>query len=209
MIKAVIFDVDGVLLDSFEANFIFCRELFIEIGYKPPDREALSKLFHLSLMDVIKKVTGLNNENELKKIWLIGKNKVIQNPIESSVIPSNLKKVLDQLKEKYLLAVVTSRVSGALFKLAQLSSYESYFKTAIYFEDTVKHKPDPEPLLLAVKRLGIKPSESVYIGDMESDIKAAKAAGMKVIIYSKENLPGADAITSSFDNLPNLIKSLN
>lgn len=56
MIKAIIFDVDGVLFDSFEANFKFYEDLFNKAGYIPPTRKEYPKLFHLPMMDVIKKI---------------------------------------------------------------------------------------------------------------------------------------------------------
>jgi pyrophosphatase PpaX len=46
------------------------------------------------------------------------------------------------------------------------------------FEDTSSHKPDPEPVLLAIEQLGGTPDEAVYVGDSPFDIRAAKAAGM-------------------------------
>ena len=85
---------------------------------------------------------------------------------------------------------------------------QKYFRVAISYQDTINHKPHPEPLLLATKKLKVEPEESVYIGDVENDIKAGKAAGMKVIIYSKNQFSNADLCTSSFKKLPELIASL-
>ena len=63
-----------------------------------------------------------------------------------------------------------------------MDSVKTYFRTAVAYEDTTRHKPHPEPLLLAANRLKIKPSGTVYIGDAASDMEAAKAAGMKFIL---------------------------
>ncbi len=208
MIKAVIFDVDGVLVDSFEANFKFHQDLLIKTGYKPPTRKKYSKVFHMTMIEAIRSLTGSKDENEIKRIWQMGKDRVVSYHNELLTSPKNFEAVLEELKQKYILGIVTSRIHGGVFSLPQLKKFEDYFKTVVCYDDTVKHKPDPEPLLLAAEKLQIKPDEAVYIGDMESDIKAAKSAGMKIIIYSKENLPDADAITSSFYKLPDLIESL-
>lgn len=72
----------------------------------------------------------------------------------------------------------------------------------------MRHKPDPEPLLLAAQKLGVKPEETVYIGDVENDLKAAHAAGMKVILYSKDKPEDADAYATSFEKLPSIIGAL-
>jgi len=208
MIKAVIFDVDGVLIDSFEANLKFYQDLSVKAGYKKPTREEYSKLFHATLTDVIKVLTKSKDEKEIKRIWEMGKNRVVRYPDELISVSKDLDKVLDSLKEKYTLAIVTSRLKGGIKKLPQLAKYESLFKTIIYYDDTQNHKPHPDPLLLAVKKLGIKPNEAVYIGDAETDLQASKAAGMKIIIYGKIKHKGADKHTDSFNQLPGLIKQL-
>ena len=83
------------------------------------------------------------------------------------------------------------------------------FDTIVAFEDTAQHKPHPEPLLTAVKRLGISPQEAVYIGDAPTDAQAAKAAGMPVIIYAGKNIKNADADIDSFEQIPERISHLS
>ena len=195
MIKAVIFDVDGVLIDSFEANLRFFISLIRAAGYTPPTRKEYKKMFHLSMEDVIKKVTQLKSKKEIKRIWEMGKYK-INYPSSLIKIPNTAESIIKELSKKYLLGIVTSRVKGGLFKIKRIDVLEKYFHTVIYFEDTKEHKPHPEPLLLASKKLKIKPSECVYIGDAETDMQAAKAAGMKMIFYTK-----------NFESLPKLIEA--
>lgn len=209
MIKAVIFDVDGVLINSFEANLKFYQNLLSYAGYKPPTRKIYLKMYHMTMFDVIKALTNSKDINEINRIWLIGKNREVPYPNELVSSPKNFEQVIIKLNKKYILGIVTNRIIGGVFKLPNLEKFENYFKVVVYYEDTVKHKPDPEPLLLAVKKLNLKPKEVVYIGDAESDIKAAKAAEMKIVIYSQDQLKGADKLTSSFNKLPDLIESLN
>lgn len=204
MIKAVIFDVDGVLIDSFEANLQFYHDLFVNAGYPPLSREKF--IFHMTMDKIIREHTQLKDENKIKQIWQMGKD--CRYPDELVISPKNYDTVVRELSKKYTLGIATSRVYGGVFKLKQLSGLENLFKTAVYFEDTEKHKPDPEPLLLASQRLAVPPGESVYIGDTDTDIQAAKAAGMSVIAFSKSKLEGADAVTDSFDDIPKLIKNI-
>lgn len=56
-----------------------------------------------------------------------------------------------------------------------------YFDTVVGGDETERHKPDPEPLLLAAERLGADPAATVYVGDSPFDVRAAKAAGMHSI----------------------------
>jgi pyrophosphatase PpaX len=93
------------------------------------------------------------------------------------------------------LGIVTAKrhrtVGLALDRFAALASA---FDVVVAFEDTSRHKPDPEPGLLAVETLGGTPGEAVYVGDSPFDIGAAKAAGVFSVavgwggIHSEERL---------------------
>ena len=97
----------------------------------------------------------------------------------------NAEKVVDILHKKYLLGIVTSRIKETVYESPELAKLQKHFKVAVSYQDTINHKPHPEPLLLAVKKLEVRPEECVYVGDVENDIKAGKDAGMKTILYSK------------------------
>src|SRR5438105_12378642 len=58
---------------------------------------------------------------------------------------------------------------------------EHLFETVVGGDETERHKPDPEPLLLALERLGARPEEAAYVGDAPFDVRAAKAAGLYAI----------------------------
>lgn len=209
MIKAIIFDIDGVLLDSFEANFKFIKDLMSRFGYRPPTREEFPAIFHLSLFDTIKKLTGLSSEEEIRRMIEMRKSHEVRYPLELLSAPEKAAATIDILSKKYLLGIVTSRIRESVFEAPKMAALKKYFPVSISYEDTINHKPHPEPLLLAVSQLGVKPEEAVYIGDVQNDIEAARAAGMKVIIYSKNDLPEADIRTDSFASLPELIETFN
>ena len=122
--------------------------------------------------------------------------------------PVGAEKTVKALARKYVLGMVTSRVKESVYSIPALAELQEYFRVMISYQDTERHKPDPEPLLLAAMRLNAKPEESVYIGDVESDMHAAKAAGMKGILYAKQTVPQADACTFSFGQIPELIAFL-
>ncbi|MBI4100381.1 HAD family hydrolase [Candidatus Microgenomates bacterium] len=208
MIKAVIFDIDGVLLDSFEANLKFYQDLMIKAGYPPPTREEYPSFFHFSMFDVIKTLTRLKSKEKIQRIWDMGKNREVKYPVELLNTPKGAEKVIKELSKNYRLGIVTSRIRNGIYESPHLQKLKKYFKVSVSYEDTVNHKPHPEPLLLAAQKLGVKPMESVYVGDTETDIRAAKAAGMKVVIYSQNQPPGADAYIFSFKDLPQQIAKL-
>ncbi len=207
MIKAVIFDVDGVLLDSFEANFNFFRELMPMAGYKEPTREEYTPLFFSPMIGVIRALAGNASEEEVQRIFEMGKSHRVIYRYDSIGTPAGMAETVLALSKQYRLGIVTSRIKGYLFGYPQLKELKDCFETAVYFEDTTRHKPHPEPLLLATEKLKVKPAEAVYIGDAESDRQAAEAAGMHFIYYSNRAGAGT-AGAGEFTDLPGLITRL-
>ncbi len=209
MIKAILFDIDGVLIDSFNANLKFCQDLFSKAGYEPLTREMYSGMYHLTLTEVIKQVTKSRSEIEIQRIWKMGSKRIVPYPLHLLKLHTGVIETLKKLHKKYPLGIVTSRIKNGVFEFSKLAALQQYFSTVIAYEDTVNHKPHPEPLTFAAHQLNVKPQDAVYIGDMESDIQAAKAAKMKVIICSKTPVGNPDGYVSSFKELPNIIKTLH
>lgn len=207
MIKAVLFDVDGVLIDSFVANWTFFQDLMIRFGYKPPTQEQYKGMFHLSMKDAIVALTHLTDEDEIHKIWDAGRSRKVSYHTELMTLPADAKETIQMLAKKYLLGIVTSRVKEGVYEAPQLAELKPLFKTTVTYQDTVNHKPHPEPLLLAAKHLGVAPAAAVYVGDAQTDMRAAKSAGMKFIAYTNPALE-ADAHVQSFGQIPDFVASL-
>jgi len=209
MIKAVLFDVDGVLVDAFDANLKFFQDILVKAGYPLPAKEQFPKNFHLTMFDTIKMLTKSTSEEEVQRMWEIGNTREVPYRIDLMKIPQNRNAAIRTLSKMYRLGIVTSRIRNGVFDFPEAAKIQKYFSTAIAYEDTSNHKPNPEPLLLAAKQMNVAPNDVVYIGDVDDDIQAARAAGMKVIIYSKTPFDTPDGYTSSFKALPKLIKSLH
>lgn len=207
MIKAVIFDIDGVLLDSFNANLKYFQDLLVKVGYPPPTKEQFKPLFHLTMFDVIKTVTKLPDE-KVQEIWEMGKNRAVEYPHHLLIINQGVEETLEILSKKYILGIVTSRVKEGLYEIPALLKLKKYFPVTIAYEDTQNHKPHPQPLLLACEKLKINPETAIYVGDAKSDILAGKAAGMKTLLYSENKFGDPDLFTSDFEELPKLIKTI-
>ena len=82
-----------------------------------------------------------------------------------------------------------------------------YFDAIVAGDDTRRHKPNPDPVLLALERLAATPDEAVYVGDSPYDMQAAKAAGVHAIgvtwgkIHSREALSDADVVVDTAEEL--------
>lgn len=209
MTKAILFDIDGVLIDSFEANFEFYNRLFTKFGYTPPTKERFKKqFFQQTMLGVIQTVTRLTDTNKINMIMEAGKQRSGIYPYELIKTPPTLSTIIASLHTAYHLGIVTSRIKNGIFEIPQLAPLQNFFSVIVAFEDTKKHKPDPEPLLNALKQIDISPADAIYIGDQQSDFLAARAAGTKIIMYTKKSFPDADMCITSFDALPDAINKI-
>lgn len=87
---------------------------------------------------------------------------------------------LQRLKENGMkMAIVSTKRNNMVMRGLQLMGLEDFFDTVIGLDDVQRPKPDPEPLLLALERLGSKPEEALMIGDNTHDIGGGKNAGVR------------------------------
>jgi beta-phosphoglucomutase-like phosphatase (HAD superfamily) len=208
MLRALIFDIDGVLLDSYDANHDFINRLLQTAGYHELTREAYQRMAHLSLR-ALAQVHTQAEPPELDRISTLALT-VPRSP-HLIRIPTGVKPVLEQFSKTFLLGIVTSRMQRGVDECFQLTGTEELFNTVVRFGDYTHAKPHPEPLLLAAKRLGIAPGEAVYIGDTESDAQAAVAAGMMFIAYTEFSRLqlDADASAAAFVQLPAAVAAVS
>lgn len=208
MLKAVLFDVDGVLVDSSEANIEFYARLLEKAGYKRPPRERIHQQFHLTMWGVIEKLTNSSDSAEIQRIWDMG-NDAAMYPSELLKFPDALEGVLGELSRQYDLAIVTSRVKRGVDALYAARDIAKFFKIAVTYEDYVHPKPHAEPLQVALKKLGIQPTEAVYVGDSHVDIESANAAGVWSIYLAPKVNKDATVGVTDFADIPQAVAKVD
>ena len=92
----------------------------------------------------------------------------------------------DLLKELnargYRVAIVTSRTRESALRYLDMLEISGYFEDLVTCDDTNKHKPDPEPILVCLRKLGVSANEAVMVGDSPFDMKCANNAGVKSVL---------------------------
>lgn len=92
------------------------------------------------------------------------------------------REVLSELRRReYSIAVVTSKGRELGLRGLKLCSLDDLLDSAIFLEDTMAHKPHPEPILAALERLNTPADAAAYVGDSRHDIIAAQAAGVRTV----------------------------
>lgn len=93
------------------------------------------------------------------------------------------------------LGIVTAkRHASVQLAFDRLPGLDANFDVVVGAEDTVRHKPDPEPLLAALERLDAEPGDAAYVGDSPFDVQAAKAAGIYAVAVAWGGIHGPDAL---------------
>ncbi|MBN1103268.1 MAG: HAD family hydrolase [Deltaproteobacteria bacterium] len=187
-IGAVIFDLDGTLLDTREILFNVVERALESVDLPMVSREVLVEAASEGDFDwnrVLPTLSESGREEIIVRIRaVIGEIYPRLLKERATLIPgaARLLRVLSETGTK--IALVTStpkRYMDIKLRVLRSSGIEALFDVILGADDVEKKKPDPEPLLECARRLGIAPGECVYIGDMRMDIRAGKSAGMKTV----------------------------
>lgn len=195
--KAVIYDCDGVMFDSLEANCAFYEAVFnhMEISLDRSDENVMRIIHTYANRDVLKHF--FPEKERLKAAEHFTSSINYLELIHLMKIESGLMKTLEQLKGKLQLAVCTNRSTSMNAVLARFNLTD-YFSCVMTAARASFPKPHPDPLLRILIHYGIKAEEALFIGDSTVDSEAAGAAGVPFVGY-RADLDGIGRIDKHED----------
>jgi pyrophosphatase PpaX len=175
-INTILFDLDGTLIDTNE--LIISTYLHTLGKYYPGKytREDVLPFLGPTLHDVF----GKMDPDRVEEMVLEYRTYNIANHDALVKEFVGVMETIETLKKKgYKLAIVTTKREDVAFKGLRLMKLDSYFDVMIAYDHVKKVKPDPEPIFLALEKLGSKPEEALMVGDNFHDVLAGKNAGTK------------------------------
>lgn len=208
-IKAVIFDMDGLIIDS-EPIESKSRELLLKIYNKKP-RPYPNGLLHIVGPSGSKDFLDFINQYEITESYeeiIIKKHEIFKKLLKENLSPMpGLIKLLKRLsKNNFKIGLASNRNLKFINIILEKLKIKKYFEVIISPSEKIRHKPFPDIYLNTAKELKVKPSECLVLEDSTTGIESAKSAGMKVIAVPNQytldhDFSKADLVTNSLKNV--------
>lgn len=202
VIKACIFDLDGVLVDTARYHFLAWKRLAAELGFDLTEEvnEKLKGVSRMQSLEIILSLSGISlSEAEKEKLavkknnWFAG---FIANMKADEIFPG-VKPLLQKLKEEKIKVALASSSKNAQ-RVIDLLGIKNDFDAVVDGNMIERTKPDPEIFLVAAKKLNMQPQQCLVFEDAEAGVEAAVRAGMKCIgIGNRDQLKQATVVLAS------------
>ncbi|WP_420128541.1 HAD-IA family hydrolase [Longimicrobium sp.] len=177
-IRAVLYDFDGTLADSTELIMRSYRHTMrTHLGDVPADEVWLSG-FGMTLESQMRRFGRDHAEVEA----MLDTYREFQDGIHDELLrpfPDAVDTVAELERRGFGLAIVTSKHRHAAMRGMELCGLVRHFDVIITPEDVAEPKPHPEPVLMALEKLGVAPHEALFVGDSPHDVAAGRAAGTR------------------------------
>ena len=192
---ALLFDLDGTLVDSIELILSSFRYTFRQhVGEAPPDSKWIAGL-GTPLFTQLKEFT---QDDALARV-MIATYRQYQLAHHDEFMRSydGVSEAMAELRARgHTTAVVTSKMSDLAIRALDFTGLRGTIDVVIGMEDTQRHKPDPEPVRVALAKLGRAANEAVFLGDSPHDIASGNAAGVITVAaqwgpFSRQELDAA------------------
>ena len=180
MKKYILFDFDGTLVNTNDVIIASWQHTYKHyLGYEVPIERITSCFGEPLLLTMEREFPGVDPQESAA----VYRSFQVANADRLVTIFPGIKELLADLKQAgYVLGVVTSRTRESALRYMDMFDITSYFSDLVTCDDTTVHKPNPEPLLLAMSRLGATAEASIMIGDSPFDIKCANNAGVDSVM---------------------------
>ena len=180
-LRAVLFDLDGTLIDSKRDIAAAANATRRHYGFTPLPEDIVGTFVGYGIMNLLAKTVESEDPARLKEAHGVFKDHYREHCVDATRPYPGTFDLLESLKNRRVkLGIVSNKPQEFTDLILKRLDMWDFFEVVLGPEATVEKKPHPEPLLTALSRMEAKPVEGVMIGDSTVDIEAARAAKMLV-----------------------------
>jgi phosphoglycolate phosphatase len=186
-IRCVIYDCDGVILDSFESNRRFYNYFRTALGQPPLTEEELKFAHTHTSREALRFLFRNDSDLEDRAQGLLSR----VDPLETIAylkLEPNVLSTLDTLKGKGVIRAISTNRANSMKYVMEKFNLQPYFELVVTALDVKNPKPNPESVEKIIRTFSLKEKETVLVGDSEIDRQAALAAGVKFIAYKNKEI---------------------
>ena len=200
-LKIVIFDCDGVMFDSKDANRKYYNDLLEKFGYQLMDREEEDYVHSHNVLDSVSYIFR-RHPHEIDKVHAYRQFLDYTPYLQYMRIEPDLKEFLKFLKPQFYTAISTNR-STTMPAVMRMHNLEPYFDMVVISLDVQQPKPHAEALLKILDHFQLSADRAIYIGDSMVDREHTSAVNMRLISFKNPELP-AEYYVNCFLDIPHL-----
>lgn len=208
--KGILFDMDGVLVDSMQYHCKSFQKIFKDLGISVDEEEIYKREGQASreIFEQIFNMKDVNlNEDQINKI--VQERRKIFSEIEKTKIFKQVKKILPELRNHYKLGVVSGSNEETVKRFVD-KEFNGIFDSVVTGDDVSRTKPDPEPFYKGSKELELEKNNTMIVENAPLGIKASDRAEMYCIAVAtylpQDMLNNADIVFNNHDDLVSFMR---
>jgi beta-phosphoglucomutase len=209
MIRGVLFDLDGVIVDTLHYHYLAWKHMFGKFGGKVSEHTVLLHEGRNSreTLPILMKETGVSIPEKQQSLFIEEKRAYYRSIVHVQQYPGAFE-TIDELKRRGYKAALVTACALKNMQHSLNSEQQAHFDFIITGDEVPRAKPFPDPYLTAARQIGAMPEECIVVENAPLGIEAAKKAGMYCVAIEttlgKAYLASADCILQSIRDLPNL-----
>jgi HAD superfamily hydrolase (TIGR01509 family) len=210
--QAIIFDLDGTLLDSRERIFWQFEELTREFDGAPASRTDIAAAMPGTVEEIVSRL--VKNDTVPREVLLARQETLHQESMGQLRLYPGVQELLPILRRIGIRMAAVGTGSSKVTQHLELTGIRNYFDLVITDEHVKNHHPHPEGIELIIKNLGVKPEQTTFVGDTIADIIAAKRANLAKTIAITHGFERAEALraanpTHLVEDIPSVLDVLD
>ncbi|NWF55396.1 MAG: HAD-IA family hydrolase [Syntrophaceae bacterium] len=191
-VRGVVFDLDGTLIDSYQAIYLGFHYVYTTIGLPPLSYEEVERAVGLGLGHTFRELLGEERVPQALALFRKRYEEVFRT--HTRLLP-DAREVLQGLQGRAIqLAVATNKLGRFSRAIFEHFGMEKMFAVIVGDGDVSRNKPDPEMLYLAMDKMGVGKEETIFVGDSVIDIQTGKNAGIRVFAVPTGNTRRDDLV---------------